>query len=171
SYLGQERDRRHATDVGVLPDPRAALSRAGFRARRRGAPYDARRALLASHSDGRPEPSSAPETSCGPRATRRVTTRSGACDLRPSPVRFGGILWSVLSSSSLRAVVHALDLDEPAWIGALFREGRAWLDDGNGLFAYAYRVNEGGSISLGQLAGVETAPCVWQALATWGAEN
>jgi hypothetical protein len=69
----------------------------------------------------------------------------------------------VHSLESLRAAVHTLDLDETAWIGALFAAGRPLLDEGGGLFVYAYRVHVGGAISLGHVEGVETAPRVWRA--------
>ena len=72
---------------------------------------------------------------------------------------------------SLRAVVHALDLDDDAWVDALFTEGRALLDEGLGMFVYTYRVDPGQRIRLGALAGEEAAPAFWQTLAQWGAEN
>jgi DNA-binding NarL/FixJ family response regulator len=72
---------------------------------------------------------------------------------------------------ALRAAVHDLDLDEPAWIDTLFDESRGLLDTGLGLFAYSYRIDAGSTIRLGSVAGRETAPDVWRALFAWGAEN
>lgn len=73
--------------------------------------------------------------------------------------------------ASLREVLHALELDEPAWIGALFEHGRALFDEGQGLFVYSYRVGAGPSLRLGALAGEHTAHGVWQTLAAWGEEH
>lgn len=73
-------------------------------------------------------------------------------------------------TSALRTAIHELDLDEAAWVAALHAEARPLLDDGHGLFAYTYRV-EGGTIHLGALAGEDTAPEAWAALARWGAAH
>jgi DNA-binding NarL/FixJ family response regulator len=76
-----------------------------------------------------------------------------------------------MSSSPFSTVVHALDLEEPAWIEALFQEGRPLFDEGRGLFVYSYRVGTRPALHLGALAGEHTAPCVWQTLADWGAKH
>jgi DNA-binding NarL/FixJ family response regulator len=66
--------------------------------------------------------------------------------------------------------VHALDLDEAQWTAAIFAEARQLFDDGLGTFVYTYTLEES-VIRLGALAGTETAPAFWQALAAWGAQN
>jgi DNA-binding NarL/FixJ family response regulator len=76
-----------------------------------------------------------------------------------------------MSLSRLYTAVHALDLEESAWIDALFAEGRGLFDEGLGLFVYSYRVGTGPALRLGSLAGESTAPGVWQALERWGGEN
>lgn len=75
------------------------------------------------------------------------------------------------SWSSLRAAVHRIDLEEQAWIEALFVESRGLLDDGLGMFVYSYRVDSGSKIRLGSVAGQQTAPGLWRALSEWGADN
>lgn len=72
---------------------------------------------------------------------------------------------------TLRAAAVDLDSDEREWIGALHAEARALLDDGLGTFAYTYRIERGGRIRLGAVAGEETAPAFWRALVAWGSEN
>jgi DNA-binding NarL/FixJ family response regulator len=89
-------------------------------------------------------------------ALRRVFSLSGD----------GAIVGEV--SSAFRAVIHALELEEPAWIEALFAEGRALFDAGQGFFVYSYRVGTSPPLRLGALAGEHTAPGVWQTLANWG---
>lgn len=74
----------------------------------------------------------------------------------------------------LRAAIQDLDSEEPAYTAALFAESRELLDEGLGLFAYTYRVVEvegRRTIQLGAVEGLATAPLVWDALASWGAEN
>jgi DNA-binding NarL/FixJ family response regulator len=71
-------------------------------------------------------------------------------------------------SLPFRAAIHSLDLEEPAWIEALFAEGRALFDEGAGFFVYSYRVGTWPPIRLGALAGEHTAPEVWQILSSWG---
>ncbi|MEO8180874.1 MAG: LuxR C-terminal-related transcriptional regulator [Deltaproteobacteria bacterium] len=73
-----------------------------------------------------------------------------------------------MSSLAFCAVLHALDLEEPAWIEALFEEGRSLFDEGQGLFVYSYRVGTRPALRLGALAGEHTAPRVWQMLSSWG---
>lgn len=73
-----------------------------------------------------------------------------------------------MSSLPFCAVIHALDLEEPAWIEALFQEGRSLFDEGEGLFVYSYRLGTQPPLRLGALAGEHTAPCVWQTLSGWG---
>ncbi len=77
----------------------------------------------------------------------------------------------VESWTSLRTAVHAIDLAEGAWVDSLFAEARGLLDEGLGLFVYSYRIGPGSTIRLGNVAGQQTAPAFWQALAEWGAEN
>jgi len=72
---------------------------------------------------------------------------------------------------NLRAAIHALELDESAWIDGLFDESRRLFDAGRGLFAYSYRVDRGSTIRLGSVAGIDTAPAFWRALFRWGASN
>lgn len=72
---------------------------------------------------------------------------------------------------ALRTAIHDLDLDEAAWVEALFGEGQGLLDTGLGLFAYTYRVEPGSKIRLGSVAGRQTAPDFWGALFRWGGEN
>lgn len=76
-----------------------------------------------------------------------------------------------VSASLLRTAIHALDLDERAWIEALFQEGRLLFDEGLGFFVYSYRVGARPPLRLGTLAGDHTAPLAWQVLARWGNEN
>lgn len=76
-----------------------------------------------------------------------------------------------MSSLGLYAAIHALDLPEPAWLEALFAEGRSLFDEGQGLFVYSYRVAAQPALQLGALAGEHTAPGVWQALERWGSEH
>jgi DNA-binding CsgD family transcriptional regulator len=76
-----------------------------------------------------------------------------------------------MSSLPFGAVVHSLDLEEPAWIEALFQEGRSLFDEGDGLFVYSYRVGTPSSLRLGALAGEHTAPRVWPTLSGWGSEH
>jgi DNA-binding NarL/FixJ family response regulator len=76
-----------------------------------------------------------------------------------------------VTESAFRTAIHALDLDEPAWINALFAEGRSLFDEGQGLFVYSYRVGARPVVRLGALAGDHTAPGVWQMLSRWGSEN
>lgn len=73
--------------------------------------------------------------------------------------------------SPFHAAMHALDLAEPAWIEALFAEGRSLFDEGQGLFVYSYRVGPRSPILLGTLAGEHTAPGVWRSLSTWGGKH
>ena len=75
------------------------------------------------------------------------------------------------SWTSLRTAVHAIDLEEGAWVDSLFAESRGLLDEGLGLFVYSYRIGPTGTIQLGSVAGQQTAPVFWQVLAAWGAEN
>lgn len=77
----------------------------------------------------------------------------------------------VESWTSLRTAVHAIDLEEGAWVDLLFAEARGLLDEGHGLFVYSYRIGSTSTIRLGSVAGRQTAPEFWQALAEWGAEN
>jgi DNA-binding NarL/FixJ family response regulator len=72
---------------------------------------------------------------------------------------------------SLRTAVHAIDVEESVWVESLFAEARGLFDEGLGLFVYSYRFGPGPTIRLGSVAGRETAPAFWQALAQWGAEN
>lgn len=76
-----------------------------------------------------------------------------------------------MSSLPFCAVIHALDLEEQAWIEALFEEGRSLFDEGEGLFVYSYRVGTQPPLRLDALAGEHTAPCVWQVLSDWGNEH
>jgi DNA-binding NarL/FixJ family response regulator len=71
---------------------------------------------------------------------------------------------------SLRSAAAALDLAEPAWIAVLFAEARELLDDGDGLFVYAYSVDARGAIVLTSLSGEHTATNVWNTLFDWGAK-
>jgi DNA-binding CsgD family transcriptional regulator len=71
---------------------------------------------------------------------------------------------------SLRAAIHDLDLGHEEWLAAVHDEARGVFDDGLGTFVYAYRMASG-SIHLDGVAGCETAPALWLALATWGAAN
>lgn len=75
------------------------------------------------------------------------------------------------SWTSLRAAVHAIDLEEGTWVDSLFAEARGLLDEGLGLFVYSYRIGSTPTIQLGSVAGCETAPAFWQVLGEWGAEN
>jgi len=77
----------------------------------------------------------------------------------------------VESWTSLRTAVHAIDLEEGAWVDALFAEARGLLDEGLGLFVYSYRIGHTPRIRLGSVAGQHTAPAFWQVLSDWGAEN
>jgi CubicO group peptidase (beta-lactamase class C family) len=72
-----------------------------------------------------------------------------------------------MSSLPFCAAIHALDLEEPAWIETLFQDGRSLFDEGEGLFVCCYRVGTRPPIRLGALAGEHTAPCVWQMLSGW----
>ncbi len=71
---------------------------------------------------------------------------------------------------SLRSAAAALDLPESAWIAALFSEARDVLDDGAGLFVYAYRLDARGAIALTSLSGEHTTTNVWNTLFDWGAK-
>jgi DNA-binding NarL/FixJ family response regulator len=71
---------------------------------------------------------------------------------------------------SLRSAAAALELAEPEWIATLFTEARDVLDDGGGLFAYAYRVDARGALGLTSLAGEHTASKAWATLFGWGAK-
>jgi DNA-binding NarL/FixJ family response regulator len=73
-----------------------------------------------------------------------------------------------MSFLPFRAAIHALDLEEPAWIEALFEEGRGLFDEGRGLFVYSYRVGTRPALRLGTLVGEHTAPEIWQVLSSWG---
>jgi DNA-binding NarL/FixJ family response regulator len=75
-----------------------------------------------------------------------------------------------MSSSGLYTAIHTLDLPEPAWIEALFAEGRSLFDEGQGLFVYSYRVGTRPPLRLGALAGEHTAPGVWRTLEGWGSQ-
>ena len=74
-------------------------------------------------------------------------------------------------SSPFCAVMHSLELEEPAWIEALFEQGRSLFDEGPGFFVYSYRVGTRPPLRLGTLAGEHTAPGVWQILASWGNQH
>jgi DNA-binding NarL/FixJ family response regulator len=76
-----------------------------------------------------------------------------------------------MSSLPFRAAIHALDLEEPAWVETLFEEGRSLFDEGEGLFVYSYRVGTLPPLRLGALAGEHTAPPVWQTLSGWGQKH
>jgi len=67
--------------------------------------------------------------------------------------------------------MHSLELEEPAWIQALFEEGRSLFDEGQGFFVYSYRVGGGHPLRLGTLAGAHTAAGAWQLLSSWGHEH
>jgi DNA-binding NarL/FixJ family response regulator len=67
--------------------------------------------------------------------------------------------------------MHSLELEEPAWIEALFEQGRSLFDEGLGFFVYSYRVGTRPPLRLGTLAGEHTAPAVWQILASWGNQH
>lgn len=67
--------------------------------------------------------------------------------------------------------MHALELEEQAWVHALFEEGRALFDEGQGFFVYSYRIGRSPVIRLEALAGERTAPAIWQSLSRWGSNH
>lgn len=76
-----------------------------------------------------------------------------------------------MPSSRLYRVIHALDLPEAAWVSALFEEARELLDEGQGLFAYSYRLGTQPALRIAALAGEHTAPAVWRSLERWGRQH
>lgn len=72
---------------------------------------------------------------------------------------------------ALRAAVHDLGLDEQNWLEALQTEVREFIDEGFGTFVYSYCFDRDLTIRLGRAAGCDTAPGLWQALASWGGDN